>query len=77
MGRAPYERKDPTMRYIAKRGLFEAVALQCRITTAAVRLWRRVPVDRVRDVELAIGRPRSQIRPDIYGRKSSPQQRSA
>lgn len=66
-GRPPtIRRKDPTMRYIAKRNLWNAVALQCGITPGAVRMWRRVPVNRVRDVEAAIGRPRDLIRPDIF-----------
>jgi hypothetical protein len=73
MGRHAYERKDPTMRYIAKKQLWDAIALQCEITPAAVRLWRRVPAERVRDVEQAIGRPRSLIRPDLYGRKPNHQ----
>jgi hypothetical protein len=69
-GRPALERRDPTMRYIAKKRLWDAVALQCGITPAAVRYWQRVPAARVRDVEAAIGRRRSLIRPDIYGRKS-------
>lgn len=72
-GRPAYERDDKTMRYIAKNKLWAAVAAQCGITTTAVRLWVRVPHQRVRDVERAIGRPRSLIRPDLYARKAKPQ----
>jgi hypothetical protein len=57
---------DPTMRYIAKENLWDAVALQCGISRHAVKLWRRVPPLRVIDVERAIGRPRRLIRPDLY-----------
>ena len=32
----------------------------------AVRLWERVPLDRVLDVEKAIGRSRRLIRPDLF-----------
>lgn len=66
LGRPLSPRDDPTMRYIAKRNLWHAVALQCGITVGAVQLWRRVPASRVRDVEAAIGRPRTLIRPDLY-----------
>jgi len=76
-GRPAKPRKDPTMRFIAKRQLWDAVALQCGITVTAVRCWRRVPAERVRDVERAIGRPRSQIRPDLYRRNPNPEVRSA
>lgn len=60
------DRRDPTMRYIARKNLWEAVAAQCRISSGAVRLWSRVPPMRVRDVERAIGRPRRLIRPDLF-----------
>lgn len=58
--------RDATMRYIARKGLFEAVAKQCGITPGAVRLWTKVPPLRVPDVERAIGRPRRLIRPDLH-----------
>jgi hypothetical protein len=73
------ERRDATMRYIAKNKLWGAVALQCGITPSAVRIWWRVPAARVRDVEAAIGRSRVLIRPDLYRRKprKSPENRIA
>jgi hypothetical protein len=71
-GRPPCHREDATMRYIAKNELWNAVALQCRITPAAVRAWLRVPPKRVRDVERAIGRPRRLIRPDLFARNVTP-----
>ncbi len=66
MGRRLTKPRDATMRYIARKGLWNAVAAQCGITAGAVRLWIRVPPTRVRDVERAIGRPRRLIRPDLY-----------
>lgn len=69
-GRPMGPRDDPTMRYIAKHNLWTAVALQCGITIVAVRKWKRVPSERVRSVEAAIGRRRGLIRPDLYGRKA-------
>lgn len=66
MGRKLHHRDDLTMRYIAKRNLWAPVAAQCGVTVSAVRLWKRVPAARVRDVERAIGRRRGLIRPDLY-----------
>src|SRR5579864_665351 len=64
--RASMVSRDATMRFIAKRNLWEAVALQCGVSARAVRQWKRVPSARVLDVERAIGRPRHLIRPDIH-----------
>lgn len=36
------------------------------LTPQAVSQWRRVPVERVLDVERATGVPRHELRPDIY-----------
>lgn len=65
-GRPPCRRDDPTMRYIAKKKLWDAIALQCGISPRAVRSWKRVPPLRVIAVEKAIGRPRHLIRPDLH-----------
>jgi hypothetical protein len=58
--------RDATMRYIAKKKLWAAIAAECNIRPGAVRLWRKVPPLRVLGVERAIGRPRRLIRPDLY-----------
>lgn len=60
------KRKDATMRYIAKKDLWEAVAVQCGISPRSVRSWRRVPWTRVIAVERATGRSRHLIRPDLH-----------
>jgi hypothetical protein len=65
-GRPLTKPRDATMRYIARKNLWVAVAAQCGITPSAVRLWSRVPHERVLSVERAIGRPRRLIRPDLY-----------
>jgi hypothetical protein len=65
-GRPAKERGDPTMRYIARKQLWDAIAIECGIRPKTVRAWRRVPWNRVLSVERAIGRPRRQIRSDIY-----------
>jgi len=62
------QKRDATMRYIAKKKLWHAVALQCDVSPVAVRQWKRVPHMRVLDVEIAIGRSRAKIRPDLYRR---------
>jgi DNA-binding transcriptional regulator YdaS (Cro superfamily) len=36
------------------------------ITRQAVSQWRRVPAERVLDVERASGVPRHELRPDLY-----------
>lgn len=37
-----------------------------RITPQAISQWRRVPVDRVLEVERVTGISRTELRPDIY-----------
>ena len=61
--------RDATMRYIARKDLWKAVAAECRIRPGAVRLWWQVPSRRVLGVERATGRPRRLIRPDLYANK--------
>lgn len=36
------------------------------ITSQAISQWRRIPVERVLEIETATGVPRSVLRPDIY-----------
>lgn len=36
------------------------------LTPQAISQWKRVPVDRVLDVERITGIPRHELRPDIY-----------
>lgn len=38
-----------------------------KISRQAISKWRRVPAERVRDVERATGVPRNRLRPDLYG----------
>lgn len=64
----PRRRADVTMRFILKKDLWDAVALQCGITADAVRSWRKVPAAHVHNVERATGRPAHMIRPDLHDR---------
>jgi DNA-binding transcriptional regulator YdaS (Cro superfamily) len=54
------------MRHISMYRLWNAVAAECGVTPAAIRMWHKVPALRVLAVERAIGLPRYFIRPDIY-----------
>lgn len=49
-----------------ERGLRLRVARALGITHGAVSQWRRVPAERVVDVEALTGIPREQLRPDLY-----------
>lgn len=37
------------------------------ITPQAISQWRKVPIERLADVEAATGIPREQLRPDVFG----------
>jgi len=49
-----------------RRGLKVRIATELGITHSAVSQWRRVPADRVLEVERITGIPRHELRPDIY-----------
>ena len=50
-----------------KRGLMAELAQELGINRSAVAMWKRVPAERVRDVERLTGISRSKLRPDIFG----------
>lgn len=56
------------------RGLRIRIARELGITHGAVSQWRRVPAERVLDVERIANIPRHVLRPDIY---PSPAQEAA
>lgn len=49
----------------SKRGLISRIADGLSINRSAVAMWRRVPAERLPDVERITGIPRHQLRPDI------------
>lgn len=57
----------PTDEIIAAAGGPSALARQLGIKPQGISQWRRVPPERVLEVERITGISRYQIRPDIYG----------
>lgn len=58
---------ETLLRYLDEqrgRRLELAKALNCR--PSAISQWRRVPIDRVTEVERLTGIPRHELRPDIF-----------
>ena len=49
-----------------QRGLGSAIARELRINRSAISLWKRIPAERVIDIERLTGVPREELRPDIY-----------
>ncbi len=49
-----------------KAGGVVALSLALGLSRAAVSQWKRVPIERVNDVERLTGIPRSELRPDIF-----------
>jgi DNA-binding transcriptional regulator YdaS (Cro superfamily) len=54
-----------------ERGAKLRLARELGITHGAISQWRRVPAERVIEVERITGIPREQLRPDLYTREAS------
>ncbi len=52
--------------FSTQRGLRLRLSRELGITHGAISQWRRVPVERVLDIERITGLPRHVLRPDIY-----------
>lgn len=50
----------------SERGLRPKVAKALKITHGAVSQWKRVPAERVLEVEAVLGISRHRLRPDLY-----------
>lgn len=48
------------------RGGITRLATALRISSQAISQWKRVPAERVLDVERITGIPRQELRPDLY-----------
>jgi DNA-binding transcriptional regulator YdaS (Cro superfamily) len=58
--------EDVMSKIRAKRGQIAHIATKLNITSPAVTKWRRVPAERVIDVERITGISREELRPDLY-----------
>jgi DNA-binding transcriptional regulator YdaS (Cro superfamily) len=55
---------------IDKAGGMRPLARAIGVSYQAIQSWKkRIPAERVLDVERATGIPRDKLRPDLYGRK--------
>lgn len=50
----------------AKGGSFRCIAARLGIVHTSVSRWRRIPQDRIVQVEKEFGIPREKLRPDLY-----------
>lgn len=55
------------MAAVKKRMPLSWVARELGINRSAVAQWKKVPAERVLDVERITGIPRHQLRPDVFG----------
>lgn len=55
---------------LAVAGGAAALAKNLKISRSAISQWRRVPVNRVLEIEKLTGISRHDLRPDIYGSPS-------
>lgn len=69
----PVDTRDPVIeRAAAKVGGVIRLAARLNISRSAVAQWKRVPAERVLDVESITGVSRYDLRPDIYGHAPPP-----
>lgn len=57
------------------RGARKKLAIILGVTPGAISQWKRIPAERVLDVERATGVSRHTLRPDIYPPSSGPEQK--
>lgn len=50
----------------SQRGLMTRIAAELGIERGAVAMWKRIPAERVPDVERITGYARHQLRPDLW-----------
>ena len=52
------------------RGMQARIAAHLGLSRSAIVKWRRVPAERVVDVEAITGIPRQHLRPDLFTRRA-------
>lgn len=57
---------DNGIALLRTRGSFRVLAARLGISAQAVSQWRRIPQDRIVQVEKEFGIPREKLRPDLY-----------
>lgn len=57
---------SPIDRASAAAGSKSALARQLGVKVQSIQQWKRIPAERVLDVERITGIPRGELRPDIY-----------
>lgn len=50
-----------------ERGRRNKLAAELGISPSAISMWRRVPVERVLEIERLTGISRHELRPDVFG----------
>jgi DNA-binding transcriptional regulator YdaS (Cro superfamily) len=50
----------------SQRGLMTRIAAELGIERGAVAMWKKIPPERVPDVERITGIPRHELRPDLW-----------
>lgn len=59
----------PLERAIAVTGSVAVLAERIGVSRQAIYLWKRIPAERVMDVERATGISHKELRPDLFGRR--------
>ena len=54
---------------IAKAGGMRALARALGINYQSIQAWKKIPAERLIDIEEATGVPREQLRPDLYAKR--------
>jgi DNA-binding transcriptional regulator YdaS (Cro superfamily) len=60
------KKQTPIELAIAKAGGLRALARALGIKYQAIQSWKKIPAERVIEIEHAIGVPRELLRPDLY-----------
>lgn len=55
-----------------ERGRRNKLAERLGISPSAISMWRRIPAERVLDIEVFTGIPKEALRPDLYLSKAKP-----